>query len=257
MKCNSALFPRADRYFHLGVFPRAEFTPVRIGGSPGFLRGLKAMFISDVHLRRCVSDAALQAMMGRIAQQHADILLLGGDYAETPDQCARFFRELAKLRFPLGIYASPGNNDPRDTQTLANMAAQAKAVLLKNRDVCLDLPGGRLQIGGCDDYKYGHPNTKDLFGSAADYRILLSHHPILPDCECELMLCGHTHGGQFNLLGITPYAIGFERSYRMRAYTGLHRFGSMQMAVCNGIGVSKLPLRIGARPQMLLLEFTE
>lgn len=252
------LNPRPDRYFHLGIFPPADVVPVKIKGSPAFLHGLKALFVSDVHLRPGVKDAALQALMNQMAMQQADLLLLGGDYAETDEQCDRFFRELARLHFPLGIYASPGNNDPRGTQTLEAMMAQAKAVLLKNRSICLDLPGGRLQIGGCDDYKYGSPVTKGLFSAeSADYRILLSHHPILPECECELMLSGHTHGGQFNLLGLTPYSIGFEYKFRLQAVTGLHRFGEMQMAVCNGIGVSKLPLRIGAKPQILLLEFQE
>jgi len=89
----------------------------------------------------------------------------------------------------------------------------------------------------------------------SDYRILLSHFPVKPDCEADLMLSGHTHGGQFNFLGITPYTIGFEHSYGIEGISGMNRIGNMPLLVSKGIGVSKLPLRIGTRPQVLLVKF--
>ena len=70
--------------------------------------GLRALFVSDVHLRRGVSDAKLGALIDLIRAQRADLLLLGGDYAETADQCARFFEALRGMHFRLGSYAVPG-----------------------------------------------------------------------------------------------------------------------------------------------------
>ena len=70
------------------------------------------------------------------------------------------------------------------------------------------------------------------------------------------MLSGHTHAGQFNLLGLTPYSVGFERRFRHLAIRGLHRVGDMHLLVGSGIGVSRLPLRIGASPRIYLMEFT-
>ena len=130
-------------------------------------------------------------------------------------------------------------------------------MLLKNRRTQIHLKGNRLEIGGCDDHKYGSPRTAGLFSDRAGYRILLSHFPTKPDCACDLMLSGHTHAGQFNLLGLTPYSIGFERSFHHLAIRGLHRMGGMQLLVGNGIGVSRLPLRVGASPRIHLLEFTD
>ena len=149
----------------------------------------------------------------------------------------------------------PGNNDRMPPEELRDAMAAAGVVLLKNEHRRIELPGGALEIAGCDDHKYGSPRTAGLFSARADYRILLSHFPAMPDCTCELMLSGHTHAGQFNLLGLTPYSIGFEHSFRHLAIRGLHRVDDMQLLVGNGIGVSRLPLRVGASPRIYLLEF--
>lgn len=216
------------------------------------MRGIRALFVSDVHLRASVNDARLNSLIDRIAAQNADLLLLGGDYSEGSSQCARFFGALARLHFPLGIYGIPGNND--DPAALEGHMSRARAQLLINRSICVPLSGGKLLLGGCDEYKYGQPQTKNLF-SGDGYRILLSHMPVLPDCGCELMLCGHTHGGQMNFFGLTPYSIGFEYPMKQLAVRGLNCLGSMYLAVCSGIGVSRIPLRFGARSEILLLEF--
>ena len=76
----------------------------------------------------------------------------------------------------------------------------------------------------------------------------------------SLQLSGHTHGGQFNAFGLTPYGIGFERldvprELRSVAVSGLHTFGEMQMLVSRGLGTSRIPLRIGVKPELHLLEF--
>ncbi len=241
-----------DTSLHPGFFPLPQVERVAIPNAPAYLHGMRALFLSDIHLRRCVSEARLAALMGMIAAQQADLILLGGDYAETDDQCARFFSAFRSISAPLGCFGVIGNND--DRRTLAGYMAAAGVKLLLNQSATLDLSGGRLQIGGCDEYKFGSPDSQDLF-TKDGYRILLSHFPIQPACAAELMLSGHTHGGQLNLLGITPYSLGFERSLRPLAVRGRHRLGGMQLLICNGVGVSRLPLRLGAKPQLLAIEF--
>ena len=124
--------------------------------------------------------------------------------------------------------------------------------LLVNESVQLN---GDVEIGGCDEYKHGSPQTEKIFHSSA-YRILLSHFPVKPECRCDLMLSGHTHGGQFNVLGITPYIIGFEHGYKIETISGMTRLDDTALLTSKGIGMSKLPLRIGVRPQVHLVKFT-
>lgn len=247
-------FVRPDRYFHLGVFPRPEVTRVCISDAPDFLDGLRIAFLSDVHLRPGVSDERLEALMDCIRGTGANLLLMGGDYAETPEDCARFFRFLSGIVPEYGCWGVFGNNDFICRDALGDIMARSGARLLLNEGAVIELPGGKLAIGGCDDHKYGSPETRDIFPEG-DYRILLSHQPCMPDCAPEMMLSGHTHGGQFNIFGLTPYFIGFEFSRRMLAIRGEKRIGNTRLIVSKGIGVSRLPLRIGAAPELWLIEF--
>lgn len=249
-------YTRPDPYLHLGVFPFPRVEHVKIGGAPAFMQPLRALFLSDVHLRPSVSEKKLHALMELISAQGADMILMGGDYAESPDQCLRFWEAMRRVRVPLGCFAVAGNNDFDSMPGLRKTMAESGAILLDNECARIALPGGRLCIGGCADHKYGSPRTRGLFDSEkAAYRILLSHFPVMPDCRCDLMLSGHTHGGQMNLLGLTPYSIGFERSFHLLGVRGLRRVGEMRLLIGSGIGVSRLPLRLGARPQICLLEF--
>jgi predicted MPP superfamily phosphohydrolase len=74
------------------------------------------------------------------------------------------------------------------------------------------------------------------------------------------MLSGHTHGGQFNLFGLNPYSIGFERFGDElpppAVVSGMMRFGPTTLLTSKGIGVSRIPLRIGVRPEIHLLTFS-
>lgn len=248
----SLFFTPWDRYLHIGLFPLPRVEPISIPGAPKYLQGLRILFLSDIHLRPCVAEARLGALIDLIAAQRADLILLGGDYAESAAQCARFFQAFQHVKAPLGCFGVPGNND--DPTVLPGCMEGAGVELLCNRAAALQLPGGILQIGGCDDHLYGDPQTRGLFPEDG-YRILLSHYPVLPDCACELMLSGHTHGGQMNFFGVTPYSVGFEHSRGLLAIRGQRQIGNMRLAVCSGVGVSRLPLRIGAAPQILLVEF--
>lgn len=251
-------YTRPDCTVHMGVFAKPQCLRVGIASSAECMHGLRALFVSDVHLRPSVREDQLAALVELMAAQQADMLFLGGDYAETADDCIRFFRALSALQFPLGAYAVPGNNDLHSAETLAEIANRAGIHLLNNATYALDLLSGRLAIAGCDDHKYGAPRTKDLFSETdADYRILLSHFPVLPDCRCNLMLCGHTHAGQCNLLGLTPYSFGFEHRFQLCGVRGYTLLGDMRMLIGNGIGISRFPLRLGAQPQIYLLEFGE
>ena len=246
---------KPDLYLHMGWFPLPKVQETIIAGAPAFMQGLNALFVSDVHLRRPVAVDKLDALMGLISAQKADMILFGGDYAESSDQHRRFFQALSGVQARLGIYGVMGNNDREafpDIEAFRSLAAKGGMRLLVNESLTLE---SGLSVGGCDDHKHGNPITKDLFSGGA-YRILISHFPVKPDCDAELMLSGHTHGGQFNFLGITPYSIGFEHRYRMESVSGLQPLNKGKLLVSEGIGVSRLPLRLGVKPKIHLLKFT-
>ena len=248
MKLSDAL------YLQFGTFPMPRVTHVRISDAPEALDGLRILFVSDVHLRKSVPEAKLDTLISILEAQHADLLLLGGDYVEKPSPCARFFNALKPLRFPLGMFAVPGNND--DPAVLAKCAKNAGVRLLVNDTAKIRFHGFSFEVAGCDDHKYGTPDTSRLFSPDAGYRIMLSHFPTLPDCGCDLQFSGHTHGGQINVFGLTAYALRFENKYNIAGIIGDHRVGNTRLLISNGVGVSRLPIRFGAYPEILLADFS-
>ena len=262
MKC---LFSKPDNYFARCGRLDCAVREWRIDGAPAFLRGLRALFISDTHVLKRTTAADIRALADRAAALAPDVLLLGGDYADRADDALRLFEVLGELKPPLGAFGVLGNNDAEawpDVNDLRMVMARAGVQLLVNEAATLSVNGGRLILGGVDEHKLGRPDARGLLpeASAPDaYRVLLSHYPCPPNISCDLMLSGHTHGGQFNLLGITPYAVGFERIFPPRlpglCVAGLREIGDMKLLVSKGIGASRLQLRFGVKPEINLLIF--
>ena len=93
-----------------------------------------------------------------------------------------------------------------------------------------------------------------------NFRVLMLHEPCAVRPAPDLTLSGHTHGGQFNCLGFTPYSIGFERLFGRRirpvAVAGLsEQPDGSKLLVSKGIGASRIPLRVGVRPEIELIGF--
>lgn len=234
-----------------------------IDGAPAFMDGLRVLFVSDFHAVEGTSTADMERLIQRMAEARPDLLLLGGDCADRPVPALRLLRAMGRLKPLLGGFAVVGNNDREafeDLKVLRRAMADSGIVLLVNEARALNIHGGRLVIAGLDEYHHGHPEPAGLVPPAGTdtFRILLSHYPIAVAPMPDLMLSGHTHGGQFNLLGLTPYTIGFERIFSRRAsrfIAGFHPYGGGRMLVSKGIGASRIPLRIGVRPEMDLLVF--
>lgn len=254
-------FSRPDRYLARCGHLDAVVTDNRISGAPPFMRGLRALFVTDTHVLKRTTQADLDAFMDRIAALEPQILLLGGDYSDTAEGCVRFFKSLCRLSFPLGCYGVLGNNDDEAWtnrgKRLRGVMAEGGCRLLVNQFCDIAYNGGVIRLGGADDHRYGHPRGSAVGGAhkASDcYRILLSHYPIMPERKPDLMLCGHTHGGQFNLFGITPFTIGFERiklNHRPTlAVSGLHDIDGMKLLVSKGVGASRLQLRVDVQPEI-------
>ena len=259
------LFSRPDRHVSLCGHLGFSVATRDIGGAPGFMRGIRALYVADVHAVSRTRDADLEAFIGRLAALGPELLLLGGDYADAADHTRRFFGALAALRPPLGCFGVLGNNDREawpEIEELRGIMAAAGCRLLVNETVRVALPGGELMVSGIDEFKHGEPETARALPEARPgrYRVLLSHFPLIPEPMPDLVLSGHTHGGQFNLLGVTPYTIGYERlltrNVPQEKFAGLHAVRGGWLLVSKGVGASRVPLRVGVRPEVELLRFS-
>ena len=113
--------------------------------------------------------------------------------------------------------------------------------------------GRKVEVLGTED-AYSHEPDSDLFTEDTGvYRVLLSHEPLkqLVTEKADLMLFGHTHGGQINVLGVTCYLLmKYERRFRFYCLAGTKKVGNSTLLVSRGVGYSKLPIRLGAASEI-------
>ena len=258
---------RPEWYWNFGqnALPQVEETTVYLQYAPAAWEGMTALFVSDIHLGPFAGREFARSLAEVIRGVDAQILLLGGDYSEEGELLKFFFECMAKIAFPLGKFAVLGNNDSecaeKDHLDFCKEAEKGGIRILKNEQAELHFQGGRILLGGIDECKWGRPDAKHLFKDAGenDGRILLSHYPMslrnkkmFGDIKPEVILSGHTHGGQFNLAGFTPYSLGYEAKYRGLSHVKGWRGKEL---VSSGIGCSKFPIRIGTRPMIHRIRF--
>lgn len=252
----------------LGGEIAVEVREVHVSQLPRGLEGKKIAFLSDVHAGWMFPAKRVAQTVQALSALEPDLLLIGGDLAETRQDELEVIRALGTVPAPLGRYAVLGNNDSQrfmgaGQRQLRQAMERSGISLLVNERAEIAVEGGKLAVVGLDEMKYGRPRTEGLFAGMGgeNFCVLLSHYPQMAVAVVQsgskpgpqLALCGHTHGGQFRLGRLTPYAVGYERKMRTGGPALVHgwrRIGRTWILVSNGLGTSSLPLRIGAQPQI-------
>jgi predicted MPP superfamily phosphohydrolase len=172
--------------------------------------------------------------------------------------------ELGRLKARLGVYTILGNHDWwYDLKGVRSALANVRIPVLENDAVLLDDRGRQFWLAGLGDqlaYWLGPSRFRgvdDLPGTLArittdDPVILLAHEPDIftkvPE-RVALTLAGHTHGGQIVLPFMppvwTPSEFGARFAYGHIVEQGRH------MIVSGGLGCSKVPMRLGVRPEIV------
>ena len=232
---------------HLRV--RADVPPTRI------------VLLSDLHVATPGdSPARLRATVAQVNRLHPDLVLIAGDILSTDSLAvaatpAAAVAPLAGLRAPLGTIAVLGNHDDQGRRSLEALLPHNGVTLLENRAV----RRGPLTIVGIGDTFTGHARPDEALAAArplGGLPVVLAHEPdVTPtlDRALHLVLSGHTHCGQ-----IAPWPFGpiFTASaYGHRYACGLIREGDRTTLVTAGLGTSNLPLRLGARPDLWVIDF--
>jgi predicted MPP superfamily phosphohydrolase len=129
--------------------------------------------------------------------------------------------------------------------------------VLTNVGVRLQRDGATLWLCGVDDLTEGEPDLRAaLHGrEEGEPAVLLSHHPDFffeaAAADVDLTLSGHTHGGQIRIGGWAPL-----HHSRLGYQKGWYEMEGCRLYVGRGVGVTLLPLRIGAPPEIPMLRFT-
>ncbi len=224
---------------------------------------VKTLFVSDIHIRKNTWQTA-ENVFSAMKTLAPELILLGGDYAEYDEGFLRFFEAISKIRPKYGIFAVEGNNDytrfKQDHDRVKREMEKAGVRLLRDEcaSVCTETGGLEILGARCAYFEETHP--EGLFSEKENvYRILLAHEPLKSTLsqtggKADLMLSGHTHGGQINVLGFTCYELlQYEPTLHYTHIAGLKKVGDTRVLVSRGIGTSKFAIRFGARPEIHLI----
>jgi uncharacterized protein len=228
---------------------------MRFAALPSSFDGFTILHISDMHVD--MSEAAMHHVCELVGGMPYDLCVLTGDYrAKTFGPFDAALEGVARVRAHLTppIYGVLGNHDT--IQMVPAMEAMGIRVLLNECEV-IARGGQRLYLAGIDDAhfyrvdnieKAASPIPKDAFS------ILLSHTPEVyrqaAHAGFDLMLCGHTHGGQLCLPGSIPIKLEAVLPRRMGA--GLWRHHDMRGYTSVGAGSSVVPARLNCPPEITL-----
>lgn len=223
---------------------------------PTGFEDVKIVFLADIHHGKCFSTSKLRELVSMTNRMKPDIILLGGDYVDRdPERIPSFFREAAAFRAPLGVFGVLGNHDRWTDGVLSEKCMRnAGITLLDNNAVWVSHNGSRIRIGGVGDLITSTQDISPMLEGTRteDFMLLVSHHPnyaqALPKNKIDLMLCGHTHGGQVSFRG--KWAPHWPGGEKMRYLTGIAHEDGTTIIVSNGIGTVGPPIRICAARQI-------
>ncbi|SFT08137.1 metallophosphoesterase [Paenibacillus sp. BC26] len=223
--------------------------------------GFTFVHLTDLHGRTRFINGSLSRKVNRLKP---DIVLITGDLASRKKQLAAVLKEVQQIKCPQ-LYFVPGNyerecmegfrkriySDQEYNEILQALQSQRIAVL-SNRGTALTMNDQKALIYGFDNSIYGNERLSMSVEEMRSYPyvILLAHSPSIIKCiqdqelPYDLLLVGHTHGGQIRLLN---RSFGAYKDY----HVGLKRMdGRRNFFINRGLGTVKIPIRVACAPEI-------
>jgi uncharacterized protein len=238
---------------------------------PSALEGLRIALLADLHASPSTPAHLISRVVRLTNEARPDVIAIAGDLAEDEASLETVLDVLTGLDAPLGVFVVPGNHDYRDVgierwhdavarrPKLIDLTNRCRVVRVRRRRRTDDV--AQLCIAGVDDLSHGRPRLDFLpTTERRDFTLLLAHHPDQAERarraldSVDLVLSGHTHGGQVRLPFFGAIVNSAENPDLYDA--GVRRRPWTQVYTSRGIGTTHLPIRFMARPEIALLTLT-
>lgn len=226
---------------------------------PASFDGFTAAFLSDLHFPSKFTPKRLQKVVAALSHLVPDAIFMGGDYVPSPQYAQLLFSSFSSVETACGKYAVLGNHDYRLRDSVAVAMERSGVRLLADEVSYLRRGGDSIAVVGV--YNPFKPSTavqQLATGVQGDYfTIILSHTPDFAQdtrVPCDLVLAGHTHGGQVSLLGLyTPVK---NTKYGARFLRGLNSTtDGVPVITTNGVGTSRRKLRFCVPSEIVVITF--
>jgi predicted MPP superfamily phosphohydrolase len=237
-----------------------ENVSVRLRRLPKKFDGFRIVQLSDIHHSPFTGMKHIKRAFDMANDLAPDMIALTGDYISHDDHyIPPVVEAMGKLRAKHGVYGVMGNHDHwTDGDLISDMMKSEGIRVLNNEGFRLEVDGAFIWLAGVDDLLAGLTDLPAALKGARkkEMKLLLAHNPSIirmaEPAGIDLMLSGHTHGGQIRLRE-TKESILFPRR-RRRLSSGLHREGDTQIYITRGIGTVVLPMRYGCPPEVSVIE---
>jgi predicted MPP superfamily phosphohydrolase len=232
---------------------------------PPTFAGLRIVQLSDLHAGRQVPNAFLAEAVELANAQQADVIAITGDFVHTGYRHVdRVARLVGKLTARHGVFAVLGNHDysvrnaigwrryPRLPETIATALTDQRIRVLRNQAAALCRGADELYLVGVEDLWSRACDVPRAFAGLLPNtpRVLLAHNPRtvahLHDHRCDLVLSGHTHGGQVDWPGLGRILLT-RKNRRLAA--GMYRYRDIPLYVNRGVGFG-FRFRFKVRPEV-------
>lgn len=224
---------------------------------------LKIVFFGDTHLGEFNDNDQLDRIVAKINAENPDLVIFtgdligsSGDFTVNPEAIAQ---SLGQIQATYAKVAVIGNHeyallDQYNYEDL--MEAGGFTVLV---DDWLDITELNVRLLGLDDVYRGNPDTT-LTDEALDgsYNILITHEPDIVDKmasdQVQLVLAGHTHGGQISLPYLTEKILPANGKKYVKGLFSIGSEGQTKLFVTKGTGMTKLPFRFMNVPEIVAID---
>lgn len=251
-----------------------EHVPIQLKRLPEAFRGFKIAQLSDLHSSPLVDKEHLDHAVDLALAEEPDLIVLTGDFiGHNLRTASNYIHEfdvqyldnlvaaLGRAKAPFGTFAVLGNHDfwsgPEVTKRIhQDFEKRAGIRVLRNQRVTLTKQDESIQLLGIDDYWHSWDLSKTMRKvPRQSVKILLSHNPeinrqLKPSHKIDLVLSGHTHGGQISFPFIGP---PFSPTRNLKYLKGLVQDGDRQTYITRGVGHLVVPIRFNCPPEVTLI----
>jgi predicted MPP superfamily phosphohydrolase len=225
---------------------------------PKDLEGLRLLQLSDIHLGTFFTVDDLRRVVDASNNLRPDLAFITGDLITTrADPLDRCLIELRRLRAASGIWGCLGNHEfySKLEQYTKEKAHELDIEFLRQEARILKFGNSQLNLAGVDYRPWENLKNTEALVSQEGFNLLLAHTPeVFPEAAAkgfDLMLSGHTHGGQINL---NLFGKNLNIADLHTPYTkGLYKLPTSTVYVNSGLGTIGLPVRLGAPPEITLI----
>jgi predicted MPP superfamily phosphohydrolase len=239
--------------------PRIRQREVEIVGLPEAFDGYRIAQISDLHCGPFASGRRVARWVDATNRIEADLVAVTGDLIASGSAFVGVVASaLGGLRARDGAFAAMGNHDYfGDGEAMVSALEAAGLTVLRNRGVEVRRGSGAIYLAGVDDtWTKRHDLERALAARPVGMpAVLLAHDPMLfPEAAkmgVDLVLSGHTHGGQ---VAVPLLARKLNLARLITRFTnGIYRSGVSTLYVNRGLGTTGPPVRLAVAPEIAVL----